>query len=173
MSARSPVVVLGAGPTGLSAAYHLGDRALLVERESRVGGLCRSVKDAGFTFDMAGHIMFSNDPYVHRLYRMLLGNNVHWQEREAWIYSKGVHTRYPFQGALHGLPPETIEECLLGAIEARHGDWRRPLEESRANGNGAACDTSDGAPLEDCCADGILEADLPRVRAQSGAEPRN
>ena len=32
--------------------------------------------------------MFSNDPYVHEMYQMLLGDNVHWQDREAWIYSK-------------------------------------------------------------------------------------
>ena len=174
MAARVPVAVLGAGPTGLSAAYHLGEKSLLLDREARVGGLCRSIHADGFTFDMAGHIMFSNDPYVHRLYRMLLGDNVHWQEREAWIYSKGVHTRYPFQGALHGLPPDVVEECLLGAIEARHGDWRRPLEEARSTNGHAACNGhANGQPLRDCCADGILEADLPRVPTANGTEPRN
>src|SRR3954462_9629927 len=73
---------------------------------------------------MAGHIMFSNDPYVHELYKMLLEDNVHWQDREAWIYSKEVYTRYPFQGALYGLPPEVIKECVVGAIEARFGSVR-------------------------------------------------
>jgi UDP-galactopyranose mutase len=116
---RPPVVVVGAGPTGLSAAYHLGEQSILLEANARVGGLCRSIEDGGFTFDHAGHIMFSNDPYVHRLYELLLGDNVHWQDREAWIYSKGVYTRYPFQGALYGLPPDVIKECLLGAIEAQ------------------------------------------------------
>jgi UDP-galactopyranose mutase len=117
----APVVVIGAGPTGLSAAYHLGQDAVLIEQADGVGGWCRSIEDNGFTFDMAGHIMFSNDPYVHEMYRMLLGDNVHWQDREAWIYSKGVFTRYPFQGALYGLPPEVIKECIVGAIEARFG----------------------------------------------------
>jgi len=117
----APVVVVGAGPTGLSAAFHLGPDALLLEQADRVGGWCRSIEDRGFTFDMAGHIMFSNDPYVHELYRILLGDNVHWQDREAWIYSKQVYTRYPFQGALYGLPPEVIKECIVGAIEARFG----------------------------------------------------
>jgi UDP-galactopyranose mutase len=116
-----PVLVAGAGPTGLSAAYHLGAESLLVEQQATVGGWCRSRVDRGFTFDYAGHIMFSNDPYVHELYRLLLGDNVHWQDREAWIFSKDVYTRYPFQGALYGLPPSVIKECVVGAIEARFG----------------------------------------------------
>ena len=78
--------------------------------------------------------MFSNEPYVHQLYKMLLGDNVHWQDREAWIYSKNVYTRYPFQGALYGLPPEVIKECVVGAIEARFGALHPPKDASR---NGA------------------------------------
>ena len=114
-------VVLGAGPTGLAAAYHLGEGSLLLEKGGTVGGWCRSIVDNGFTFDYAGHIMFSNDAYVLALYEKLLGANVHWQNREAWIYSKEVYTRYPFQGALYGLPPDVLKECLIGAIEARFG----------------------------------------------------
>jgi UDP-galactopyranose mutase len=133
----APVVIIGAGPTGLSAAFHLGQDALLIERADRVGGWCRSVEDNGFTFDMAGHIMFSNDPYVHEMYQLLLGDNVHWQDREAWIYSKNVFTRYPFQGALYGLSPEVISECIVGAIEARFGslDAKKAAADTGANGD--------------------------------------
>ena len=149
-------VVLGAGPTGLSAAYHAGGDSLLLERQGTVGGWCRSIQDGGFTFDHAGHIMFSNDPYVLQLYDLLLGENQHWQMREAWVYSKNVYTRYPFQGALHGLPPDVIKECLLGAIAARYGSA------------GASC--SSGA-LEDCCADGSVAAEAGQAAAQ--ATPAN
>ena len=45
---------------------HLGANSLLLEQNATVGGWCRSIEDNGFTFDYAGHIMFSNDPYVHR-----------------------------------------------------------------------------------------------------------
>jgi UDP-galactopyranose mutase len=119
-------LVIGAGPTGLAAAHELGQGAarsdtLLVEREQQVGGWCRSVEQDGFTFDCAGHIMFSADAYVLDLYRQLLGDNVHWQNREAWVWSHGTYTRYPFQGSLHGLPPRVLKECLVGAIEARFG----------------------------------------------------
>uniref|UniRef100_Q02C55 UDP-galactopyranose mutase n=1 Tax=Solibacter usitatus (strain Ellin6076) TaxID=234267 RepID=Q02C55_SOLUE len=154
---RARAVVVGAGPTGLSAAYHLGEDSILIEQNSRVGGWCRSIESKGFTFDFAGHIMFSNDAYVHQLYQMLLGDNVHWQDREAWVYSKNVYTRYPFQGALYGLPHDVIKECIMGAIEARNGQSTPP----------AACDPG----VKDCCADGILEASAA-MAPQNGA-PRN
>jgi UDP-galactopyranose mutase len=139
-----PVVVIGAGPTGLSAAYHLGSDALLLEANDRVGGWCRSVEDNGFTFDFAGHIMFSNDPYVHEMYEKLLGDNVHWQDREAWIYSKNVFTRYPFQGSLYGLPPQVIKECIMGAIEARFGkpDAADSTKANGVNGHSAVANGS-------------------------------
>lgn len=183
------VAVVGAGPTGLSATYHLGGTAkdcLLIEQNDRVGGWCRSIEDRGFTFDYAGHIMFSNDPYVHQLYKMLLGDNLHWQNREAWIYSKEVYTRYPFQGALYGLPPAVIKECITGAIEARFGSLKKTKADDHSkkhggsltgtaalnngthtnghsngsNGHaaasGAACASTNG--VKDCCGDGVAEA---------------
>ncbi|HEV7279864.1 MAG TPA: FAD-dependent oxidoreductase [Pirellulaceae bacterium] len=148
----APVVVVGAGPTGLSAAYHLGADALLLEANDTVGGWCRSIEDRGFTFDFAGHIMFSNDPYVHRMYDMLLGDNVHWQDREAWIYSKNVFTRYPFQGSLYGLPADVIKECIMGAIEARFGSLDKKEGSPGANGpatNGAGKSDSNGHAKSD------------------------
>ena len=79
-------IVLGAGATGLSAAFTLGSEATLVEREARVGGGCRSIVRDGFTFDHADHALFSSDdPYVKEVYRLLLGDNVHWLEREGSI----------------------------------------------------------------------------------------
>jgi UDP-galactopyranose mutase len=165
-SAHRRTVVIGAGPTGLSAAYHLGEDALLIDQNDRVGGWCRSIVDNGFTFDYAGHIMFSKDQYVHQMYKMLLGDNVHWQNREAWIYSKNVYTRYPFQGALYGLPPEVIQECIMGAIEARYGSLdgsnddkseEQPAVRVVIAGNGKP----DESELLDCCADGTVESVTP------------
>ncbi len=183
-NAGTPTVVIGAGPTGLSAAYHLGDDAILLEQNSRVGGWCRSIEDKGFTFDFAGHIMFSNDPYVHELYKILLGENVHWQDREAWIYSKNVYTRYPFQGALYGLPPEVIQECIVGAIESRYGSIAKksPVPAASASAtakkNGITPAVSSSASeckaesITDCCGDGVTESSAP-LAADLSAEPRN
>ncbi len=183
-------LIIGAGPTGLSAAYHLGDDAVIVEQNDRVGGWCRSVEDRGFTFDYAGHIMFSKDPYVHEMYKTLLGKNVHWQDREAWVYSKQVYTRYPFQGALYGLPPEVIRECIMGAIEARYGSASEagsdsltqtaPLQtKTPGEGGDHGLDTGDVKDLEvqDCCADGTVDLENSEnggaCPAPVAGEPRN
>lgn len=160
--AAVPCLILGAGPTGLSAAYHYGAGSVLVEREQTVGGWCRSLDEQGFRFDHAGHIMFSNDPYVLKLYETLLGDNLHWQNREAWVYSKGVHTRYPFQGALYGLPPAVLKECLVGAIEARFGALDGSAPASPAVAPRAATASVRDTPVKaandagDCCADGAV-----------------
>ncbi|HEX7984989.1 MAG TPA: NAD(P)-binding protein [Duganella sp.] len=153
---RAGCLIIGAGPTGLSAAYHLGADTVLLERHATVGGWCRSIQDQGFTFDYAGHIMFSNDPYVLKLYDILLGDNQHWQMREAWVYSKQVFTRYPFQGALYGLPPAVIKECIVGAIESRYG----------LTTGTESCAT---AGVEDCCADGTADVANSSASALSTA----
>jgi UDP-galactopyranose mutase len=115
-----PVVIIGAGPAGLGAALHMDDDWLLFERERRIGGTCRTDVIDGFAFDYAGHIIFTTDPYIEQLIPALLGDNLHWQARESWVYSKGVFTRYPFQANTYGLPVEVVKECLLGLIEATY-----------------------------------------------------
>jgi len=67
--AEPSAIVIGAGPTGLYAAFHLGDEGLLLEQHERVGGWSRSLEQGGFTFDYAGHILFSDDRYVLELYQ--------------------------------------------------------------------------------------------------------
>jgi UDP-galactopyranose mutase len=127
--------------------------------------------------DYAGHIMFSNDPYVHEMYKKLLGENVHWQDREAWIYSKNVYTRYPFQGALYGLPPDVLKECIVGAIEARFGKLKDKPTLTAAPVSSSTC-VGKPESITDCCGDGIAESTAPLVTASrashaTSSEPKN
>src|SRR5437879_1645399 len=124
MRSHYPTVIVGTGPTGMSAAYHLDEEYLMLERETKVGGLNKSINIDGFVYDYAGHILFTNDEYARSLFNKLLGDNVHYQVREAWCYQKGVHTMYPFQANTYGLPQEVVRECVAGAADAflKYGD---------------------------------------------------
>jgi protoporphyrinogen oxidase len=111
------ITVIGAGLSGLSAAYHLGTDYIVLEREAEVGGLCRSVATKGYIFDLAPHIFFTGNQYVSGLIDDLLHEDLVRQARRAYIYLKGTYVEYPFEVNLHGLPRETIEECISGFEE--------------------------------------------------------
>lgn len=112
-------VIIGAGPSGLSAAYHLGKDYLVLEKEKEVGGICRTAHLDGFRFDYGGHIIYTQGEYFRQLVMELLGDQSIFLPREAWIYSHSAYTRYPFQANLYGLPVEVVKECILGLVDAK------------------------------------------------------
>jgi len=114
------IVIVGAGLAGLSAARYLHTQGIpfvLFEQESSVGGLCRSKKIAGFTFDCDGHLLHFKRKGMFSFVRRLLSDNLIEHRRSAWVYSYGRFCRYPFQANLYGLPPSVVKECLLGLME--------------------------------------------------------
>ena len=112
------VVVIGGGLAGVSAAHHLQEYdPILFERESSIGGLCRSFTKDGFTFDCTGHLIHLKNPYVKELVASLLPDAFNSHERLAAIYSKETITPYPFQANTYGLPPEVVKECVVGYVE--------------------------------------------------------
>jgi protoporphyrinogen oxidase len=117
------VVILGGGLTGISTAFHLRRPWLLVEKEARLGGHARTDETRGFHFDKTGHWLHLRDPYMKQLVNELLPGELVPVARKARIFSHGVLTRYPFQGNLHGLPPEVVSECLIDFVRA-HNDPR-------------------------------------------------
>ncbi len=122
MKARKKILILGAGIAGLSAAWHLRERGIpsrIFEKESEVGGLCRSKHVRGFTFDYSGHLLHFKKPYVAGLVRKLLGKQCVKQPRSAWVSMGERYTPYPFQANLFGLPPKILKECLDGFLRAK------------------------------------------------------
>jgi len=116
------VVILGAGLAGLSAASHLAGRDVaVVEKESEVGGLCRTRRERGFTFDYTGHLLHLRDDTIRDWVLELLPKGYHQLDRSAWIHSHDVVTPYPFQANTAGLPLEVRMECLLGFIDTLRG----------------------------------------------------
>ena len=118
------LVILGAGLTGLSAAYHLEQAGhfdyLIFEKNDRPGGLLRSFQQDGFTFDFTGHYLHINNNYFRTFLDATVGiHNLDSITRKAAIYSHGVFCNYPFQMNLHGLPLEVIYECMDGYLKRK------------------------------------------------------
>ena len=131
-----PVLILGGGLAGLSTAFHLRRPWLLVEKESRVGGLVRTeVMHGGFRFDPTGHWLHLRDPGMKALvHERLLPDGLVTVARRAAVFTRGVFTRFPYQVNTHGLPAEVVAENLLGFVEATVGEGGRALRE-REPGN--------------------------------------
>lgn len=117
-------LILGAGPTGLGAAYRLQELRetdfLILEQEELPGGLAASfTDDAGFTWDIGGHIQFSHYRYFDELMRAALPDD-QWIEhqRESWVWIAGRFVPYPVQNHLRHLPRDLMWKCLDGFLAA-------------------------------------------------------
>lgn len=119
MSATKPILIVGAGLAGLSAAFHLGDREYRVlEKEARPGGLCRTEQSGAYRFDYGGHLLHLRGDDIRGLVRELMGDRLKLHQRQSAIFSSRTLTPYPFQANTFGLPPTVVRDCLLGFIEA-------------------------------------------------------
>lgn len=116
---RSKIVIVGGGLAGLSAGHHLAEHEPIVfEKETAIGGLCRSFTQDGFTFDCTGHLIHLRNAYTKELVARILPGAFDSHERLAAIYSKSTTTPYPFQANTYGLPPEVIRDCVVGFVES-------------------------------------------------------
>ncbi len=103
--------VLGGGISGLTFASLVGGAEVL-EKEQTAGGLMRSVKEGGYTFDLGSHILFSKNTATMDFMLGLLGRNVMTHRRNTKIFYKGMKVKYPFENGLGDLPKEEAMECL-------------------------------------------------------------
>lgn len=116
------LLIVGAGPTGLGAAYRLKqlgyDNWLICERNSYVGGLAASFRDdKGFTWDIGGHVVFSHYPEFDRFFEEMTGGEHYSHIRKSYVRIAQVYVPYYFQNNIRYLPAELRDECLRGLEE--------------------------------------------------------
>jgi protoporphyrinogen oxidase len=128
-------VIIGAGPTGLGAAYRLKELGendfLILEQANFPGGLAASFVDSqGFTWDIGGHVQFSHYSYFDQLMLKALGEEGWlYHQRESWIWMNNRFIPYPFQNNIRYLPKELMWKCLAGIIKV----YQAPLERKPKN----------------------------------------
>jgi protoporphyrinogen oxidase len=125
LSQSSPkVVVIGAGPAGLTAAYELskaGVPATILEKDSVVGGIARTVQYKGYRFDIGGHRFFTKVTVVEQMWKEVLGSDLIRRPRMSRIYYGGKFYYYPLRAfnALFNLGIAETIRCVASYARAR------------------------------------------------------
>lgn len=175
------VLVIGAGPTGLGAATRLQERAadwLLVEATDHVGGMATTVTDdAGFRWDLGGHVLHSHFPDFDRAI-VDSGVRMLTPTRNGWIWTDGELVAAPIQHQLDELPVDlrpdapaaTLDDYYRNRFGTRlHAEFFKPFTEKMW-----------AAPLEridhtwTSLRNGSAERNVPtiQIRAAATAPPR-
>lgn len=127
------VVIMGAGPAGLTAAYELAVHqqvgVTVLEKDSQyVGGISRTVEHDGYRFDIGGHRFFSKSKEIEDLWTEILGDDLLVRPRLSRIIYKGKYFDYPLKAlnALRNLGPLETIRCISSYIVARLAPTHNP-----------------------------------------------
>jgi protoporphyrinogen oxidase len=101
MKERKKVVVLGAGVTGLAAAYRLSQTGQfdvhIVDKETQVGGVCRSFTDGDFILDYGPHKFYTLLDGILEELKALMGDDLLEREKTQTLYIKGKYFNFPLK----------------------------------------------------------------------------
>ena len=109
-SKAEPIIIIGGGPSGLTAAYELTKQQqnpIVLEKNDKVGGIARTENYRGYHFDMGGHRFFTKSEQVQQFWHEVLGDDFLRRPRLSRIFYKDKYFHYPLKpfNALLGLGP--------------------------------------------------------------------
>src|SRR5919198_6435546 len=129
---KPKVVIIGAGPAGLTAGYLLCknqvDVTVLEADPVYVGGISRTTTYKGFHFDIGGHRFFSKSKAVEDLWTEILPNDMLTRPRSSRIFYGGQFFSYPLKPieALLRLGVFKSVLCVVSWLKARLFPVRNP-----------------------------------------------
>lgn len=135
------IVIIGAGPAGLTAAYQLtkaGIASVVLEAEDVVGGISQTAERDGWRFDIGGHRFFTKVRPVEELWHEILAPEEFLQRpRMSRIYYQGKYYDYPIKplNALRNLGILEAIRCVVSYLWVR---VRKPADTSTLEGYIAA-----------------------------------
>ena len=121
----APVVVIGAGPAGLTAALELvrrGRAVTVLEASDQIGGISRTEVRDGWRFDIGGHRFFTKVPEVEKFWHEVLPDEDFLQRpRMSRISYQGKLYDYPLKAgnALKNLGIVEAVRCVLSYVWVR------------------------------------------------------
>jgi protoporphyrinogen oxidase len=100
---KRTVIIIGAGPAGLTAAYELckaGLAPIVLEQDAVVGGLAKTINHKGFRFDIGGHRFYTKVKAANDLWREVLpAADFLRRQRLSRIYYNKNFFHYPLRAS--------------------------------------------------------------------------
>jgi protoporphyrinogen oxidase len=118
------IIIIGAGPAGLTAAFELsrhGRTGIILEADTVVGGIARTVERDGYRFDIGGHRFFTKVTQIEKLWDEMLGEPMLDRPRMSRIYYDGKFYDYPLKAtnALKNMGLFNATSCMASYGWAR------------------------------------------------------
>jgi protoporphyrinogen oxidase len=115
---KNTVIILGGGLAGLSAGFGLvkaGKSVAVLESDTEVGGLSKTVCYGDFRFDLGGHRFFTKNENTNRFVKDLLNGDYLIVPRKSKIYLQKKFFDYPLKpvNALFGLGLSTTLKAII------------------------------------------------------------
>ena len=106
-------LIIGAGITGLSLASFLEtNNYLIVDKDSEVGGYCKTTIRNGFVWDYSGHFFHFNNQQIKDYVLENIECDIKTVKKKSHISYKDRYIDFPFQNNIHQLPTNEFIECL-------------------------------------------------------------
>lgn len=103
---KKQIIIIGAGPAGLATAFELIQsskdekyKITIIEKDSQVGGLSKTLSYKGYKFDLGGHRFYTKIPEIQHFFDDFLGNDMLKRERLSRIYYQKKYYQYPLSAA--------------------------------------------------------------------------
>ncbi len=106
-------LIIGAGVSGLSYAGFTSNDYMIIERDSEIGGYCRTIKRGDFVWDYSGHFFHFRFPEIkERVCKYIDINSLLRVKKKTQILYNQQYIDFPFQKNIHQLPKSEFIDCL-------------------------------------------------------------
>ena len=110
---KTKYLIIGAGISGLTFANYAKGDYLIVEKESEVGGYCRTIKRKDYVWDYAGHFFhFKTEEFKNKFLDKMNKDDIIYNDKCTKILYKNSFIDFPFQTNIHQLEKEEFIDCL-------------------------------------------------------------
>lgn len=110
---KTKYLIIGAGISGLTFASYCKENYLIIEKDSEVGGYCKTHYNKDYVWDYAGHFFhFKTDEFKKKFIDSLEKNDFVTQDKKTFIYFDDKLIDFPFQTHIHELSKDKFIDCL-------------------------------------------------------------